>query len=110
MATLKIEDFKDCRQKSSRGEYGPTHRKINFRRNMNPPRHEEGHQIKRIKGRVKTRSTFSVITVTTDKWGYYVSDCWFSKGRGETKNNDDEAKVAQHDSHDAPMVLIVAFF
>jgi len=49
----------------------------------------------------------SVQCYNCEKWGHFAKDCWFNKGKGVAKDNeDDEAKMAQEDSDGEPLVLM----
>ena len=45
-----------------------------------------------------------------EKFGHMAKDCWYNKGKGVAKDNDDddEAKMAQEDSDGEPRVFMVA--
>ncbi|MCI54317.1 retrovirus-related Pol polyprotein from transposon TNT 1-94, partial [Trifolium medium] len=43
-----------------------------------------------------------------EKWGHYVSDCWYKKGKEKVQDSDDEAKLVQEQSEDGAVTFMAA--
>jgi len=41
------------------------------------------------------------------KWGHYAADCWHGRGKQKKVSDDAERHVAQNDSEEKPVVLMV---